>query len=196
MSEDQTTRFVPTVYLIRHATPDWNRTDLLYAVLPGPPLTPQGVDEAMQLGYFLREAGVAQIFASPFERAAHTARIAAGIVGVPMEQEEGLTEWRPGEDVTVIRARCWPVWEKAIALSLQIGPVALITHGGPISVLLEGLGLAKDVLEQHKRRFDRNNPLPPAGVWKATLLAPGAAWDLQLAFVPEPVKPGANYAIA
>ena len=189
------TQFVPTVYLIRHATPDWNRTDLPYAVMPGPPLTPQGVDEAMQLGYFLREGGVARILTSPFERAVHTARIAAGVAGVNVEQEAGLTEWRPDEKVDAIRARCWPVWEKAIALSLQIGPVALITHGGPISFLLEQLGLAKEILEQHKRRFDRNNPLPPAGVWKATLPAPDAAWDLQLAFLPEPVKPGANYAI-
>ncbi|MBM2849879.1 MAG: putative phosphoglycerate mutase [Anaerolineales bacterium] len=162
---------------------------------PGPPLTPQGVDEAMQLGYFLRQEGVRQLLTSPFERAAHTARIAAGIVGAPVEQEEGLTEWRPGEEVASIRARVWPAWEQACALSQQAGPVALITHGGPISVLLEGLGLAKEILEQHKRRFDRNNPLPPAGVWKATLPAPDAAWDLHLAFVPEPVKPGAKYAI-
>ena len=189
------TQFVPTVYLIRHATPDWNRTDLPYAVLPGPPLTPQGVDEAMQLGYFLREAAVAQIFASPFERAAHTARIAAGVAGARVEQDDGLTEWRPDEKADAIRTRILPVWERARDFSLQSGPVALITHGGPISVLLEGLGLAKDVLEQHKRRFDRNNPLPPAGVWKATLPAPDAAWDLQLAFVPEPVKPGTTYAI-
>jgi len=189
------TQFVPAVYLIRHATPDWNRTDLPYAVLPGPPLTPQGVDEAMQLGYFLRQEGVRQLLTSPFERAAHTARIAAGIVGAPVEQEEGLTEWRSGEEVASIRARVWPAWEQACALSRQAGPVALITHGGPISFLLEELGLAKNVLEQHKRRFDRNNPLPPAGVWKATLPAPGAAWDLQLAFLPEPVKPGAKYAI-
>jgi len=196
MSGDQTTRFVPTVYLIRHATPDWNRTDLPYAVPPGPPLTPQGVDEAMQLGYFLREAGAAQILTSPFERAMHTARIAAGVAGVPMEQEAGLTEWRPDEKADAIRARVWPVWERARDLSQQAGPVALITHGGPISFLLEELGLAKNVLEQHKRRFDRNNPLPPAGVWKAALPAPDAAWDLQLAFVPEPVKPGATrYAI-
>lgn len=189
------TQFVPTVYLIRHATPDWSRTDLPYAVMPGPPLTPQGVDEAMQLGYFLRQEGVRQLLTSPFERAAHTARIAAGIAGAPVKQEEGLTEWRPGEEVASIRARVWPAWEQACVLSQQAGPVALVTHGGPISVLLEGLGLAKDVLEQHKRRFDRNNPLPPAGVWKATLPAPDAAWDLQLAFVPEPVKPGATYAI-
>ena len=187
--------FAPTVYLIRHATPDWNRTDLPYAVLPDPPLTPQGVDEAMQLGYFLREAGVAQMRTSPFERAMHTARIAAGVVGAPVEQDDGLTEWRPDEKADAIRTRLWPVWERARDLSLQSGPVALVTHGGPISFLLEELGLAKNVLEQYKRRFDRNNPLPPAGVWKAMRPASEAAWDLQLAFVPEPVKPGTNYAI-
>jgi broad specificity phosphatase PhoE len=190
------TQFFPTVYLIRHATPDWNRTDLPYAVLPGPPLTPQGVDEAMQLGYFLREAGVSQILTSPFERAVHTARIAAGVASVSLEPQEALAEWQTGEDAASIRARVWPAWEQACARSQQAGPVALVTHGGPISFLLEELGLAKHVLEQHKRRYDRNNPLPPGGVWKATLLAPGAAWDLQLVFVPEPVKPGANYAIA
>src|SRR5574341_806846 len=121
MSAGQMTQLIPPVYLIRHATPDWNRSDLPYAVMPGPPLTPQGVDEAMQLGYFLREAGVSQILTSPFERAMHTARIAAGVVGVPMEQEEGLTEWRPDEDVTVIRARVWPAWERARDFSLRSG---------------------------------------------------------------------------
>jgi broad specificity phosphatase PhoE len=196
MSEYQMSRPVPTVYLVRHATPDWSRTDLPYAVPPGPPLTAQGVDEAMQLGYFLREAGVAHILASPFERAAHTARIAAGVVaGAPVEPQPGLAELQPGEDAASIRARVWPVWENAHALSAQSGPVALITHGGPIGLLLAELGLAKNVLEQHKRRFDRNNPVPPAGVWKAAHPAPQAAWDLELAFVPEPVKPGANYAI-
>jgi broad specificity phosphatase PhoE len=189
------THFVSTVYLIRHATPDWSRTDIPYTVPPGPPLIAQGVDEAMQLGYFLREAGVGHILASPFERAAHTARIAAGVVGAPVEQDDGLAEWRPDEKADAIRVRLWPIWERARDLSQQAGPVALVTHGGPISFLLEELGLAKGVLEEHKRRFDRNNPLPPAGVWKAALPIPDAAWDLQLAFVPEPVKPGATYAI-
>jgi len=190
------TNFAPTIYFVRHATPDWNRTDLPYAVLPGPPLTAQGVDEAMQLGYFLREAGAAQILTSPFERATHTARIAAGVAGVPVEQDAGLAEWRPDEKVDAIRARCWPVWERAIALSLQIGPVALVTHGGPISFLLEELGLGKEVLDQHRRRFDRNNPLPPAGAWKAARSPEDGAWDLDLVFVPEALsKPGLSYAV-
>jgi broad specificity phosphatase PhoE len=189
------TQFIPTVYLIRHATPDWSQSHIPYHIPPGPPLTPQGVDEAMQLGYFLREAGVVRMLTSPFERAAHTARIAAGVLGAAVEHADGLAEWQPDEDVAAIRTRLWPVWERARGLSLQAGPVALVTHGGPISLLLEELGLAKDVLEQHRRRFDRNNPLPPAGAWKATLPAPGAAWDLHLAFVPEPVRPETTYAI-
>jgi broad specificity phosphatase PhoE len=189
------THLIPIVYLVRHATPDWSQTHIPYHIPPGPPLTAQGVDEAMQLGYFLREAGVTQMYASPLERALHTTRIAAGVAGVSVAQEEGLAEWRPDEKADAIRARVWPVWERARDISLQMGPIALVTHGGPIGFLLEELGLAKGVIEEHKRRFDRNNPLPPAGVWKATQPTPEAAWDLRLTFVPEPVKPGTTYAV-
>ncbi len=188
--------FAPTVYLVRHATPDWSRTDLPYTVLPGPPLTPQGVGEAMQLGYFLREVGVTQILTSPFERATHTARLAAGVTGAPVEEEIGLTEWQSGELVETIRARLQPVWDRTCARSRQAGPVALVTHGGPISFLLEELGLGKEVLDQHRRRFDRNNPLPPAGAWKAARSPEDGAWDLDLVFVPEALsKPGLSYAV-
>ncbi|MGH2521641.1 MAG: histidine phosphatase family protein [Anaerolineales bacterium] len=176
---------VPIVYLIRHATPDWSRTDIPYFAPPGPPLTAQGQNEAAQLGVFLREARVAHIYASPFERAWRTAQIAAAIANAPIQQIEGLAEWQPSENANEIRARFWPAWEQACGLSAQLGPVALITHGGPIGFLLEELGLDKDVLAQHRRRFDRNNPLPPAGAWKATHAAFGQAWDLSLTFVPE-----------
>jgi drug/metabolite transporter (DMT)-like permease len=30
---------MPLIYLIRHATPDWSRTDIPYFTPPGPPLT-------------------------------------------------------------------------------------------------------------------------------------------------------------
>ena len=63
----------PIIYLARHATPDWSRTDLPYHLLPGPPLVPQGEAEAAELGRFLREAGVSRLYTSPLERARRTA---------------------------------------------------------------------------------------------------------------------------
>ncbi|MGQ0601658.1 MAG: phosphoglycerate mutase family protein [Anaerolineales bacterium] len=175
----------PTLYLARHATPDWTRTDLSYHIPPGPPLVPQGEDEAAQLGRFFRTAGLARIWASPLERAHRTAAIAAGVAEVTVQVDEALAEWRPEEKAEHIRARFWPAWERAIALSLQVGPIALVTHGGPIGFFLDELGLPKDTLAYFKRTFDRNNPAPPGGAWKLTRPASGEPWDLVLAFVPE-----------
>jgi len=179
------TLYVPTVYLIRHATPDWSRTDIPYHIPPGPPLTPQGEGEAQQLGRFLWEAGVALIYVSPLERAGRTAEITASLTGASVQQIMALAEWRPEEKAEDVRARVWPAWEEAAALSQQVGPVALVTHGGPVGVLLKELGLPDRDLDAYRRRFDRNNPLPPAGAWKASRLPASSAWSLSLVFTPE-----------
>jgi len=63
--------------------------------------------------------------------------------------------------------------------------VALVTHGGPVGVLLKELGLPDRDLDAYRRRFDRNNPLPPAGAWKASRLPASSAWSLSLVFTPE-----------
>ncbi len=171
------------IYLIRHATPDWSRTDIPYFTPPGPPLTEQGEAEAAQLGVFLREAGVKQILTSPMERCQRTAQIAAESLAIPFIIDNGLTEWKPGDKEDDIKARLWPVWEQAHAFSAQTGPIALITHGGPIATLLSVLGVDKLVIDHHKKLFDRNNPLPPAGAWQAERV--NESWSLRLAFVPE-----------
>ena len=73
---------IPTIYLIRHATPDWSRTDLVYHLPPGPPLTAQGEAEAAKLGDFLRDMDVRHIFTSPLVRCLRTAEIAGAAVDV------------------------------------------------------------------------------------------------------------------
>ena len=171
------------IFLIRHATPDWSRTDIPYFTPPGPPLTAQGEAEAVQLSAYLREAGVQQILTSPLERCQRTAQIAAESLALPFTVDNGLTEWKPGDKDDEIKARFRPVWEQAQTYSNQVGPVALITHGGPIALWLSELGVDKLVIDHHKKLFDRNNPLPPAGVWRAERI--NGSWSLSLAFVPE-----------
>jgi hypothetical protein len=51
--------------------------------------------------------------------------------------------------------------------------------------MLADLGLDANALAHYRRTFDRNNPLPPAGVWRATRPAPGAPWELSLVYMPE-----------
>src|SRR5688500_2958683 len=102
-----------TVYLIRHGTPDWSRTDLVYHLPPGPPLVPQGEREAEQLGTFLRDAGVRAVDTSPLERCLRTAHIAGDLNDLPVHIEPGLAELLPGESSDGALARLRPVYDIA-----------------------------------------------------------------------------------
>lgn len=172
-----------TVYLIRHANPDWTRKELPYHLPPGPPLTQQGELEASALGLFLKQARVAQIYTSPLERCLITAQIAAAVANCAIETLPELIEWQPGEEYDAIRVRLWPVFQMALTTSHRESPVALVTHGGPIGCLLKELGMDDATLEQ-QRTFDHRNPLPPAGAWEVSQTSPDAPWVLRLAFIP------------
>lgn len=174
------------VYLARHATPDWNRKDIRYDVAPGPDLIPQGEQEAEKLGEFLRSAGVTRIIASPLVRTRRTAEIAAAVAGIPVAIEEAVREYSREENDDIVFARCLPALEEAAALAGQEGPVAIVTHGGPIRVLLERFGADADLLWHYRRQFDHQNPLPPAAAWELMQQEGDRPWRMRLAFVPTP----------
>ena len=176
---------LPTVYLIRHATPDWSRKDIPYFIPPGPPLTPQGEAEAAQLGEFLRDMGVRRVWHSPLERAARTAALAAEVAGAALELDVRLAEQRPEEQPADVLARVWSMWVFAGERCLEEGPVALVSHGGPIQRLLTELGLDDKQLQRYKSQFDHSNPLPPAGAWRAVRATPEGPWTLDLAYTPD-----------
>jgi len=179
------------IYLVRHATPDWSRTDIRYDVPPGPPLTAQGEAEAAKLGEFLRSVGVRRIYASPLERTERTAEIAGKVMGVTPIEEETIAEWRRGENEADVSARLNGFWEKLCRESTSVGPIALVTHGGPIKAMLLTLGMPRATVDEYCRKFDRGNPLPPAGVWLATGCTTETPWQLDLVWTPqqEPVAP-------
>lgn len=175
-----------TIYLARHASPDWNRKDIPYHIPPGPPLTPQGRLEAAALGAFLRLARVMTIAASPLERCQHTAQIVGDILGLPVTTDQALTEWQPDESTETLGRRMWRVFRETWEASAQNGGNAalLLTHGGPIMELLRRLGMDDKTIESH-RIYDHRNPVPPAGVWQISRAQNGALWELNLTFVPE-----------
>lgn len=175
----------PVVYFIRHGTPDWSRKDLAYHRPPGPPLVTTGELEAAEVGRFLRDNSVRNVWYSPLERTHRTAVLAAAISELGLRCEEELMEVQPGESIDALRARIWPVWDRAVAHSLAFGPIALVTHGGPITAMLSALHLPGDVLAHYARLFDGGNPVPPCGVWKAARPGADELWDVSLAFVPE-----------
>lgn len=177
---------MPTIYLARHATPDWTRTDIPYFTPPGPPLAAHGPLEAAALGAFLRPAGVLSIASSPLVRCHATAAIVGEVLGLPVHVENALAEWQPGEDAAVVAKRMWSAFQNAWdATAGEDGRAALLlTHGGPIKALLRHCGMDDQTIDQ-RSSFDHQNLVPPAGAWKISR-APGTqVWEMSLAFVPE-----------
>ena len=175
-----------SIFLIRHATPDWSLKDIPYHLPPGPPLTSQGRAEAYSLGNYLAQASLRQVYASPLERCQQTARIIAELTGAPLETLPALIEWQPGDTDAVALARIWPAFELACHVSEQTaGSVALVSHGGPIGVLLTALGMDAEALKAYRSTYDHGNPAPPAGAWEVNREPGSASWSFCLAFVPE-----------
>jgi broad specificity phosphatase PhoE len=169
---------------VRHATPDLTRTDIVYYLPPGPPLTALGEREATELGRFLCRADVRRIWTSPLERAGRTATVAAQACAAEVVTDARLTEMQPGETHDDVGARAGPVWEDAVTAASAQGPQALVTHGGVITALLLAIGVGAPTLEDLGRRFDSGNPVPPGGAWEVTGPDGNGALTARLVFVP------------
>ncbi len=156
------------IYLVRHATPDFARTEIPYDVPPGPPLTAQGEDEARRAAEYLRGARIARIYASAFARADRTARFVSSLLGLAVVTERAIGEWHVDERAGDVVARVTPVLALVRDESVRRGPVCLVSHGGTIGVMLRKLGMARDVVDEHRARYGGSTPAPPAGVWRAS----------------------------
>jgi broad specificity phosphatase PhoE len=174
-----------TVFLVRHGTPDWSRRDIRYDIPPGPALVDKGHAESRLAGEFLRAAGVSQLFASPMDRAAQTAASISELLRLSVTPDTRLTEWTRDEKSHDVLARMLTFWQEQIEYQ-PAGVIALVSHGGPIRVLLEHFAPDLD-LKPYTQRFDHGNCTPPAGIWCATQAEPAGPWRLALVFTPEMV---------
>ena len=173
------------IFLIRHATPDLNLKHIPYVIHPGPPLSPKGEQEAEALAEFLDAQGVVKLYYSPFERSSKTAHIVSIRNGVPGIEDIRLTEWRSDDEKgEQVSERMYLAFEAISRESAAIGPIGLVSHGGPIALLLLALGMEKDKLLQFRKKFDGSNPLPPAGVWAVEWNDDSKIWNLDLIFTP------------
>ncbi len=173
------------IFLIRHATPDWEGTSLPYDIPPGPPLSPKGEREAAAVAAFLKPQGVVRLYHSPFERAAHTARVISRLNGIPLVEDARLAEWREStEPESLVRERMTSIFAQVGRECADLSSIGLVTHAGPVTFMLQELGIDPDVLAVFRRSFDGPNPLPPAGVWTAASRPGDGGWDLSLDFLP------------
>jgi len=170
-----------TVYLVRHATPDWSRKDIRYDIPPGPPLVGRGRGEARLSATFLQSQDVQAIYASPMDRAAQTAAIIGEMLGLAVRLARPLTEWTREEHAGQVRARMLDFWQTRVEGGDE-ATIALVSHGGPIGIVIEHFAPSLD-LNPYLARFDRNC-IPPAGIWRASRAAPGEPWRWALVFTP------------
>ena len=173
------------IFLVRHATPDWNRTDIPYDIPPGPPLSSKGEQEAEELALYLKAQAVIKLYYSPFARTTRTAQIVVSLHRVPAIADPRLMEWRGDhEPAGQVRARMKTIFEEAVKEGTEIGSIGLVSHGGPIDLLMQELGIDPNELDVYRTRFDTINPLPPAGVWEAEWDDMNQSWKLHLTFIP------------
>lgn len=83
---------MPLVIFLRHGQAKNNVERILAGRAKGFPLTDQGIQQAEQIGTFLKSFNVSKIYCSPVERAEHTARIVADKVSLNCTVDERLTE--------------------------------------------------------------------------------------------------------
>ena len=174
------------IFLIRHATPNWNRKDIPYDIFPGPLLTPKGEKEAEALAAFLKSEGVGKLYHSPFARAANTAQIISAINRIPCVEESRLAEWRMQEETeNQVRRRMKAIFDQSLAEVAGWGSIGLVSHGGPIGALLLELGIDPNELAVCRTRFDTTNPLPPAAAWQVERKdGKNSSWNFSLKFIP------------
>lgn len=178
-------------YLMRHATPDWSRTDIPYDIPPGPPLTAAGEAEAHSAAEFLATHAITRIYASPLARTHRTAEIVAGHLGLDYTIDPAIAEWRHDEDEDAVTVRSRAFWDDLWNASHPFAQThgnhyrpLIVTHGGPSRLLLQSLGLPLTHMEHFRAQFDHNNPMPPAGIWRLDHDSTTRQWSMQLVFAP------------
>jgi broad specificity phosphatase PhoE len=174
------------IFLVRHASTEWDHNHIPYDILPGPSLSSKGEKEAQALAEFLKSQGIVKIYYSPFERSARTAKIVSAAIGIPAVEEKDLLEWRElDEPEDLVRTRMSSVVERIARESENVGTIGLVSHGGPIALLMLELGIHPDEIAPYRKMFDTTNPLPPAGVWKIEKNHQEDPWNFQLVFTPK-----------
>lgn len=173
------------LYLIRHAAPNRD-LKLPYNILPGPPLTPVGEQEAAQTARWLVGHNIEHLLASPFARARATAEAVAEALELPLMIVDALREGGPGETNEQIRARVAELLAQIDDSPLRC--VGLVSHGAPIRALL--LHTTDGRIDLSRHVYDYGNNTPTAGVWHGVRGEAGWRWELVFRPTASPVDQG------
>jgi broad specificity phosphatase PhoE len=126
------------ILICRHGETDWNRGRRIMGSLDVP-LSEAGRRQCAGVGALLQRFGVRRIVSSPLARAAESARIIAGALGLEVSQDPDLEEVRFGrwQGKTYAEVLDDPEFHRFLA-----DPVANRTAGGETIVDVQSRGLA------------------------------------------------------
>lgn len=152
-------------WFLRHGETDWNAQGLSQGNVDIP-LNANGIAQAHAAAPLLVGRGIASIIASPLSRAHDTAKVAAGLLGLPVHLDEGLREtsfgaqegqpmvewfnnWVAGtytppdaEPFGALRLRAVAAVNRALE---QPGLVLIVAHGALFRALRAAMGLEPNV---------------------------------------------------
>jgi len=127
-------------FLLRHGETEWNRERRIMGRRPVP-LSEQGRAQLLSLAPHLANLGITRVWTSPLARARGTAElIAAEIGGLPVVDDEGLTEVHYAD------------WEGKTFRDLVDDPVFHALRRDPLGTAFPGGG--ETLLEVRERVFD------------------------------------------
>ena len=165
------------IYIVRHAAPQQG-TNIAYDRVPGPPLAELERGEARAAALYLSNCGIEKLYSSPLDRAMETAAIIAEETGLAREIVEDIREMRNDEPFEAVKQRIRDFHGRLEKETAE--RVAFVSHGSPVRAMLQVL--SKDGLDLTPYNFHGGNPLPTAGIWRAT--RDGEVWKLELIFEP------------
>ncbi len=101
---------------------------------------------------------------------------------MPLETNPDLAERQPTEYEGLLAERMQRAFRMGAEISAKHGPLAIISHGAPIMVLLRSLGLPGTIVESC-RIYDNRNMVPMAGAWWVE--RDDGELNMRLAFAPQ-----------
>lgn len=136
---------------VRHGQTVHNSLGEISTLPPGGPLSDLGVEQAQELATVLAPRPIAAVYASPMERAVHTAEIIAGPHALPVQPTPELTEVSAGELDGRADAEAYALLNSALDTWCQGDLNVRIGRSGELGrdVVRRLTGLVADLADRH-----------------------------------------------
>ncbi len=138
------------IYLVRHAVANYISLTP-YNVLPGPPLSEEGMAEASAAANVVQHCGIQRVISSPMRRCVMTADPICARLNLDLVLVDDIGEVQPGEKRTEMALRML----RATLSHGSVSALALVSHAAPLEELIRTLTSSQLTLPQPDSRGTR-----------------------------------------